>query len=60
MNVVRIALMGALYLAGSIQISLKKSRRPRISTGVQNSITAGIARRIEAPVEDVCAMSRNT
>ena len=36
---------------GSTHISLKKSIRPNISTGVQNTITVAIAMRMFAPQE---------
>ena len=47
---------------GSTHISLKKSIRPNISTGVQNTITVAIAMRMFAPQEASrnCRRNMNT
>jgi len=48
-NAMRMQIIWVVYFSGSIQISLKKSKRPSTSTGTQNTTTVAIAIRILAP-----------
>ena len=48
-NATRMQIIWVIYFSGSIQISLKKSKRPSTSTGTQNTTTVAIAIRILAP-----------
>lgn len=47
------------YSIGSTQNSLKKSIRPNISTGVQNTMTVAMAMRMFAPHEPILNCLRN-
>lgn len=49
MKAMRIQTMRNVYFSGSTQNSWKKLMRPRISTGVQNTITVAIDIRMFAP-----------
>ena len=59
MKTARIAIICNLYFSGSTQNSLKKLMRPRISTGVQNTMTVAIAIRMFAPHEAMRSCLRN-